>query len=267
MVNSASLSLGEAVRQFLSHLAAEEGKASQQEIYRFVRWYGWERSCTELKAAEVASYAEHLSSSDAVYLRKLELVRAFLAYASKAGWTRGNLAPHLKIRKGGGTAAGLSRRVLSQTTALTREGYAQLEAELAALKSQRGQAIEEIQRAAADKDFRENAPLEAAREQRGHLEGRIRELEEALKSATIIDEKAAVKLKADIGDSVVARDLASGEERHYMLVSPREVDPVRGKISSVSPIGKAIIGHGQGDIIEVVAPAGKVRYQIMELKR
>lgn len=93
------------------------------------------------------------------------------------------------------------------------------------------------------------------------------ELEETLKSAVIIDEKRQNTLKVGVGDSVVLRDLDSGEELRYTLVSPREVDPVRGKISSASPIGQAIIGGGQGETVEVVAPAGKLRYQIKQIER
>ncbi|GAI52169.1 unnamed protein product, partial [marine sediment metagenome] len=144
---------------------------------------------------------------------------------------------------------------------------AALKAELAALKSKRSEAIDEVRRAAADKDFRENAPLEAAREQRGHLEGQIKELEETLKSAVVIDEKQKIALKVSVGDSIILRDLASGEELHYVMVNSKEADATRGKISSASPIGKAIIGRGQGEIIEVTAPAGKLRYQVKQIGR
>jgi len=153
-----------------------------------------------------------------------------------------------------------------QTTPLTRQGYAALEAELAVLKSKRFQAIDEIRKAAADKDFRENAPLEAAREQRGHLEGKIMELEEALKSATLIDGKQKAALKVSIGCSVILCDMASGEESSYTLVSPREVDPTRGKISTISPIGKAIVTQEQGKIVEVITPAGKLQYQVKQIE-
>ena len=123
-----------------------------------------------------------------------------------------------------------------------------------------------MSRAAADKDFRENSPLEAAREQRGYLEGRIEELERALKSATVLGEGQKTTLKVKIGDSVSLRDLASGEELRYMIVSPREVDPTQGKISNVSPIGRALIGRGQEEVVEVVAPAGKLRYQVKQVE-
>jgi len=160
-----------------------------------------------------------------------------------------------------------SGQILSSTIPLTQEGYTELEAEIATLKGKRSQVIDEMRKAAADKDFRENAPLEAAREQRGHLEGRIKELEEALKSAVVIDGKQNVTLKANIGDSIVLRDTASGEELSYMIVSPTEVDPIRGRISSASPLGKAIIGRRQGEIVEVTVPAGRLRYQIKQIER
>ena len=257
-----SPSLSEAASRFLANLSPEERGTSQQEIYRFIRWYGGERPLAGLTAPEIANYAEQLSLSDTDYVRKLELLRTFLIYAKKAGWSKSNLAIHLKGRKGKARFQTSSRRGLPRTIALTQQGYAELEAELAVLKGKRPQAIDEMRRAAADKDFRENAPLEAAREQRGHLEGRIRELEETLKSAIVIDEKPKATLKVGLGNSVVLRDLDSGEELRYTLVSPREVDPTKGKISIASPIGKAIIGHGQGEVIEVTAPAGKLHYQI-----
>ena len=263
-MNSSYPSLGEAARRFLASLSPEEGELSQQEIYRFVRWYGRERPLAELTASEVASYAERLSLSDTDYIRKLELIRTFLVYAKKEGWSQANLAIHLKARKVKNQFS--ARQSLSQTVPLTRQGYAELEAELAALKSKRPQAIDEMRRAAADKDFRENAPLEAAREQRGQLEGQIRQLEKILKSAIIIDEEQKETLKVSIGDNVILRDLVSGGELHYILVTAKKVDPTKGRISSASPIGRAIIGRSQGEIVEVTAPAGKFRYQIRQIK-
>jgi transcription elongation factor GreA len=268
-VNSShqSPSLGEAASSFLASLPAEEGKTSQQAIYEFVRWYGWEHSFGGLTAHEVANYAEHLSSSQTNYVTNLEIVRAFLVYAKKQGWSKTGLAAHLRPKKTKTRLPYPVRRDLPPAISLTQQGLAELKAELADLKQRRSQAIEEIRRAAADKDFRENAPLEAAREERGYLEGRIREIEETLKSATIIDEKPKVTLKVGIGDSIVLRDQASGEELRYTIVSPREVDPTKGKISGNSPIGKAVTGRTQGEIVEITAPAGKLRYQLVQIER
>lgn len=260
-------SLGEAATRFLASLPPGEKGMSQQEVYRFVRWYGWERALAELTAPEIAIYAEHLSLSDTDYIKKLGLIQAFLVYAKREGWSKSNLVPHLKAKKGKARSRSSFRRGSPETISLTQQGYAALKAELAALKNKRSEAIDEVRRAAADKDFHENAPLDAAREQYGHLEGQIKELEEALKSAVVLDEKQKVALKVSVGDSIILRDLASGEELRYLMVNSKEVDPTRGKISSASPIGKAIIGRGQGEIIEVIAPVGRLRYQIEQIGR
>ena len=95
-----NLSLNEAAIQFLASLSSNEGEASQQEVYKFVRWYGWERPFAGLKAPEVAKYVEWLSSSDTDYMKKLGLIRRFLTYAKKEGWSKINLATHLKAKKG-----------------------------------------------------------------------------------------------------------------------------------------------------------------------
>lgn len=260
-------SLGEAAVQFLAELSPQAREASQPEVYKFARWYGWERPLARLAAPEVASYAEQLSLSDTDYAKKLELIRSFLAYAKKAGWSRANLASHLKTKKAKAGPPVATRHGLPESISLTRQRYDELEAELADLKIKRHELIDEIRRAAADKDFRENAPLDAAREQRGHLEGRIRELEETLKAATIIDEARVPALKTGIGDSIVLSDLVSGEELRYMIVDPREVDPSKGKISIASPLGKALIGRSDGEVVEITAPAGKLRYQIKRVER
>lgn len=266
MDNSHNLSLKEAATRFLVCLPAEERQASQSEVYKFARWHGWEKPFAELTAPDIASYAERLSLSDAHYVSKLEKVRSFLVYAKKQGWSKGSLASHLKTKKVKTPPRLSAHRDSPEAILLTQQRYAELEAELGSLREKSAQLIDEIRRAAADKDFRENAPLAAAREQRGHIEGQIRELEETLKSARIADQVKKTALKITAGDSIVLLDLASDEELRYVLVSPMEVDPVKGKISVASPIGKAVIGQRQGDIVEVAAPVGKLHYQIKQVE-
>jgi transcription elongation factor GreA len=260
-------SLGEAAALYLAKIPARDREASQPEVYKFARWYGWESPFSRLAAPAVASYAEQLSVSDTDYARKLELVRAFLAYAKKAGWSQTNLSTHLKTRKGKTAPPVAASRVTRETASLTHQRYDELTAELENLKQKSRELVSEIQRAAADKDFRENAPLAAAREERGHVEGRIKELEETLKSATIIEDKKEPAVKSGVGDNIILNDLASGEELCYMIVDPREVDPLKGKISIASPLGKALLGRKDGDTVEINAPAGKLRYQIKRIER
>ena len=264
-----NLNLGEAANHFLLTLSVGERDSSRQEVYKFVRWFGAEHTLVGLTEAGVVHYAESLSSSDAGYAKKLEQIRAFLTYVKKEGWSRINLASHLKVRKDkpGREPRLQSGRNPADAVLLTQQGYDGLEAELAALKDKRLGLTDEIRRAAADKDFRENVPLHAAREARGRLEGRVLELEKMLKSAAIIDENEKTVFRVSVGNSVILHNLDSGEERRYTLVSSREVDPARGKISSASPIGQVIIDREQGEVVEVVAPVGKLRYQIKRVER
>lgn len=260
-------SLGEAATLYLAKLSSKDRDASQPEVYRFARWYGWESSFSRLAGPAIAGYAEQLNVSDTDYIRKFEILRAFLAYAKKAGWSQTNLATHLKTRKSKTGTSIATGRNLPEAVSLTQQKYDELVTELDNLKKRSRGLVVEIQRAAADKDFRENAPLDAAREERGHVEGRIKELEKTLKAATILEEKKEPALKSSVGDNIVLHDLASGEELRYMIVDPREVDPARGKISIASPLGKALLGKRDGDIVEITAPAGKLRYQIKRVER
>jgi transcription elongation factor GreA len=212
----------------------------------------------------VANYAEHLSQSDD-YASKLGPVRAFLAYAWRQRWSTANLATHLKVSKLRNRTRASPRHAEREPVLLSRQGYDDLKAELAELQKRRPQIIEDMRRAAADKDFRENAPLDAAREARSHLEGRIAELEETLASAVIVDGEREPTRTAGLGDEVVLQDLASGGEVRYTLVSPAEVDAAAGKISAASPIGRAVMGRKQGDEVEVVVPVGKLRYRIVRI--
>lgn len=262
--NDEDLSIGEVALRFLAGLSSKEVEGGRQEVYKFVRWLGWDRRVASITAAEVARYAEQQLSLGSDSAREAQRIRAFLSYLKKAGYVKNSLASQLKVKRDKSKLAHYSTQNSTAVVSLTREGHGELEAQLDGLKSRRLEVIDEMRRAAADKDFRENAPLQAAREERGYLEGRITELEATLKSASIIDEKQPNRHKIGIGDSVILHDLNSGEEVRYTIVSSREVDLSRGKISSVSPLGKAVVGRGEGEIIEVETPAGKLRYQLKE---
>lgn len=264
---STNPSLGEAANYYLSDLAPEKKGASQQEVSKFARWFGRERPLSELTPAEVESYAEHLSLSDTDYLRKLGLLRVFLVYARKKGWSKTNLGVHLKSKKTKAKQRSSALNNAPEAISLTRQGHADLKTELETLQNERIKVTAEIRRAAADKDFRENVPYHAARERKGHLEGRITELEGVMKTAVIIDEKQNSSLKVCIGDNVVLCEKGSEEELCYKLVSPKEVDVARGKISNASPLGQAIIGREQGETVEIVAPVGRLYYLIKRIER
>lgn len=261
-------SLGDAVTAFLKKMPAADKGFGQPVLFKLARWIGWELSFTRLAPPAVASYAEQLSPSDTDYQKKLKLIRAFFAFAKKTGWSPTNLGTHVKTKKAKThRAKPAAPRQQPDTIALSQERHAEMVAELAALKERSRKLVGEIQRAAADKDFRENAPLHAAKEERGHVEGRLRELEETLKVATILGENKSASAKSEVGDCLLLCDLESGEDCRYTIVDPREVDAIKGKISLASPLGKALLGKRNGDIAEFKAPVGTLRFRIKAIER
>lgn len=270
MDNVDNLSLGDAVSQYMAGLPASEKEAAQIEINRFARWYGWNTLASKLSPPQVAQYAEKIETSVPDPSKKLEPVRNFLAYLKKEGINPTNLSVHLKPKKS--SARMVSTRAAAkprQEIAITAEGRKELEAKLKALKAQRPKIVEAVQLARADKDFRENAPLDAAREQHAHVESQIRELDETLKAAVVVHNGSSAEgsAKVTMGSIVTVYDLESGQEIRFTMVSPKEVSLSRGRVSMASPLGSALRGHLEGDTVAVKAPAGLIHYRIERIER
>ena len=261
---NASMSLGEAVSKYLAILPDEKKNAAQQEINNFIRWYGGrEKPFAGLEGSAVGNYAERLARTDASCVQKLELVRGFLTYAHKQHWCQENLSVSIRVVKKtqSKTTAVKKKGQKKEPAYMTQKAYDEIVMELKAINEKRLVVIEDIKRAAADKDFKENAPYHAAREQKSLLDGKIMELEEMISTAVIIEENHNTHTAA-IGGTVILQDLTSGKELRYTLVGPREVNPTKGKISLVSPVGKAVLGKSVGETIEVSVPSGKLHFQL-----
>lgn len=256
------VTLMEAARRYLAALVDEERIASQAEVERFVRWCGADRACDQLRSQEVANYAETLSGSVIDASRRAEALRNFLAFVKKAGYTSTNLGTHLRLRK---TAPVRSARrgPAPKEVQLSEKEKVALTTELESLKALRPKIVQDIRRAMADKDFRENAPLDAAREQQAHVEGRIRKLETMLAHAVMIQQGATPSSQVvEVGSTVLLRDLASGAEITYTLVRPGEVNAAQGRISFESPVGRALLTRRTGDEVAVAVPSGTRRFRI-----
>jgi transcription elongation factor GreA len=264
MSAASGLFLEEAAARFLAGLPEKERRTSHLVIHRFIGWFGRGKSLDDLTAPEIATYAEKLSASAVGYGKKLEIIRKFLKKARAQGWMNRSLSVHLKARKTVRNKVPSGQSVI-ESIPVSQRAYDDMNNELASLKDKRPLIVADIKRAAADKDFRENAPLDAAKEQLSHLEGRLKELEAILKVAVITEDAVKPTTKTSIGSSVILRDLDSGHELTYVLVGPRDVDPARGRISCASPIGKAILDKNSGQVIEIAVPAGKMRYRIEKI--
>lgn len=151
---------------------------------------------------------------------------------------------------------------------LSKEGYEKLEKELRDLKTRgRKEIAEEISEARAKGDLSENAEYDAAKEAQGHLEKKIAELEHALATSKIIDEKNIDASKAYLLSTVTILNKKTDKEMKYTLVSKNEADFKQGKISVESPIGQAILGTEIGDVVNVDVPAGTLELEILNIER
>ncbi|MFH1691312.1 MAG: transcription elongation factor GreA [Candidatus Omnitrophota bacterium] len=151
---------------------------------------------------------------------------------------------------------------------LTQKGYEKLQADLEHLKTvKRREVARQLEKARLLGDLSENAEYDAAREAQAHLEKRIAELNDKLSRSRIIENENIPKDKVYVGAQVKLRDEDTEEEMDYLLVSPPEADYAQNKISIESPIGKALIGHKVGTIVEINVPAGLLKYKILDINR
>lgn len=148
---------------------------------------------------------------------------------------------------------------------LTKEGLKSLQDELNDLVNvQRPKILEDINAARALGDLSENGMYSAAKDKQSFLEGRIREVESILKNAVVVEKSSVKKGTIDLGSHVTLETQKSTV--NYSIVGVEEVNFAENKISHESPLGKALIGKTTGDIIEIEAPMGTVKYKVLEVK-
>jgi len=264
------VTLTEAITQYLSAVASNIPSQAHQELHRFGRSLGADREVTHLAPPEIAAYAEDVVRAGGDTAARLTALKDFLVYLKKRNLNEHSLAPHVKIPRSTVKAPTGQQRPSVETITMTATGFEALQVELQELKGQRGEIAEAIRAAAADKDLRENAPYHAARERQGAAEGRIREIEDMLRRAVVADANGnngpARSRTVRVGMKVILRDLTGNSDVTYTLVDSNEADPSKGKISTNSPVGKAVMGRSQGDEVVVVAPRGERRYRIAKVE-
>ena len=147
---------------------------------------------------------------------------------------------------------------------LTAQGYLDLEEELNNLKTvKRPEVIKALKEARAMGDLSENADYDAARNDQAQLEARIKELEYKLEHSEIAD-SAKGSDTINIGSTIVVK-YDDGEEDEYMIVGSVEADPFNNRISVESPIGKAVLGHKQNEMVDVESPNGSYKVEIVKV--
>jgi transcription elongation factor GreA len=150
---------------------------------------------------------------------------------------------------------------------LTAEGYEKLKHEIDYLRGDKRREVAERIRVAREfGDIAENAEYDDAKNEQAMLEHKIAQLEERLLSARVITKKEISKDAVSVGSLVRLRDVDANKTFEYHIVGSAEANPAENKLSNESPVGKAIMGRKKGDVVEVEAPRGALKFKILEIK-
>ena len=149
---------------------------------------------------------------------------------------------------------------------LTEEGLKKLEDELEDLKvNKRKEISEKIKEAREQGDLSENAEYDAAKDEQRDIEARIEQLEKLLKNAEVVSNDEVERGKVSIGSTIRILDVEFDEELEYKIVGSTEADSLAGKISNESPVGRAMIGAKEGDIVTVETESGELQYKLLKI--
>lgn len=155
-----------------------------------------------------------------------------------------------------------------QDVILTREGLEQLEQELENLRSvKRAEVKERLKEAIALGDLSENSEYDDAKNEQAFMEGRILELEKMIRNAKVIEDDVQQEGVISVGSLVKVKDIEFDEISEYRLVGTVEADPMNNRISNESPVGRALLGHKAGEIVNVEVPAGIIKMEILEISK
>ena len=150
---------------------------------------------------------------------------------------------------------------------LTPEGYERLKQEIEELSTiKRREVAERIRIAREFGDIAENAEYDDAKNEQMLLEHRIATLEERMRDARVISKKDIAKDVVSVGSTVKLRDMGANKTVEYRIVGSAEANPAEHKLSNESPVGKAIMGKKKGEVVEVAAPRGALKFKILEIK-
>ena len=143
---------------------------------------------------------------------------------------------------------------------LTPQGLEELKAKLEQLQgTRRREVAERIKEAREFGDISENSEYDDAKNEQAMLEKQIAELEEKLRSATVIDQKSVSTEAVSVGTTVHVKDQKTDKSVKYMIVGSSEANPSENKLSNESPVGKALLGRKRGDVVSVPVPRGPAR--------
>ncbi len=265
---ASTTTLGEALQEYLEYLKPEIRVRNGGYVRKYVEFAGQDVWISSITGSHVEYYRDsQIQSTDPAAPERVAALKDWFQFLKKRNYTEANFGIHVRVKKTGTRAgnAAAQVRIEQQSIEMTAEGIEGLQNELKELQEARPVIIKSIQEAREDKDFRENSPLEAAREALAFNEQRQREIETVLKRAVI--NEAGVGDLSSIGSFVTVTRLDNNSTVVWKLVGAREANATEKKISVESPVGKALLAKRAGDTVTVEAPSGVLEFRIDEVKQ
>ena len=251
---------------------------AREAVTRFLWHFGPSTPVTDLSPKSMEGFQETVGTNTMDLASRLQPVKEFLRYCWKQEYTvtvdadgnasAQNLGNYLRIKRPTSVVRDDSRfqHEQAQTFEMTADGLESLHEELGQLNAEMPEAVQAVAAAREDKDIRENAPLEAAREYQERLKSRIDELEYQIAHAVVREEQATGRAKLGSRVSVVEVDdngASLGEAREYTLVGTTEANAAARRISVESPLGRGLLDQPADRQIEIQAPSGRKRFRLL----
>ncbi len=258
----ASVTLRQAFTEFLQSVRSNNRLTYERYVREYVESVGEDQSTGSLSGPRVEGYAEtHIKTTDPLASARVSALKAWFQYLKKHDYTPQNFGTVIRLRRSGRSRGKVSA-VSSGAVPLdvTADGLGAMKAELETLEGEAPKLIEAIAAAREDKDFRENAPLDAAREALAQNEARRRRLEDEIRRARIVSDRGGDR--AVLGSSVTITRVDNGQKATYRLVGIREANVREGKISVESPVGHGLLGRAVGEEATVSTPTGEVLFRV-----
>ena len=257
-------------------LSAEEAS----RLRKFITWCGISTSVEAIQPFRIEEFLQLQMNTSAQPRSYMPALKAFFAFAHQQGAIASDPMKVVKLPRGSGTTARktaapaqVSARASAPSAAnrdnvvyVSRSQHEQMQTELERLRNEERHKVSQLLHdAIKDGDLSENAAYDDAKMRQGMLEARIRELEAKLRNVELIEDQDRSAGSVAVGSHVQLEELGSGDNIEYHIVGPEETDPGNGKISHLSPVGRAIMGRAPGEEVEVTTPAGAMRYRVLSV--
>ncbi|MEX2080669.1 MAG: GreA/GreB family elongation factor [Dehalococcoidia bacterium] len=252
------LTLGEAFSLYIETLKPEQRDAEVHYVRHFVQFMQADFRFESLTGSRVESYVEKaVKGTDPRAPDRVAALKRWFQFVRKKNFTTENFGLHVRVKKAAGRSGASANRIAlqEQRTEMTAEGLAERRGQLEQLRSLTPDLISAVALAREDKDFRENAPLDAAREALAYNDGQIKRIEGELKHAVVSQHTGDA---TSVGSTVIVRRADTGNVSSFKLVSEGEANARESRISVKSPVGQKLLGCRVGDEVLVDAPSGSI---------